>query len=109
MHTQKGEYGDGTGNGGKVLEKLSGGAGYKVLTTILNVPGQDHGIASFENYHLSEDLIEGALQATELFDADGLRWMDWGVPQDLRDGNVALVNDATLLPHCRVCIARRRS
>lgn len=92
------------GTGGKVLEKTA--AGYKVRSR-LGVSAQCHELASFENFHVRKDVLEDSLERTGLF--EGLEWADWVVSSELRKEYPDLADDLTLLPHCRVCKARRIS
>lgn len=89
------------GTCGRVLGKTA--TGYKVQTE-LGISAQGHEIASFENFYNRKDVIEDALSRTGLFES--LEWADWVVSPELRKEYPDLADDATLLPHCRVCTAR---
>lgn len=93
------------GNGGKVLEAMPNGTGYKVRT-ILTCEGIE-GAASFENYHLRLKVFEEACEVAGMF--EGVEWRDFVVPDDAKKGKpVGYWNDFSAMPNCRVCVAKRR-
>jgi ubiquinone/menaquinone biosynthesis C-methylase UbiE len=93
------------GTGGKVLGKTS--TGYKVEIRLGMVGQDDDNTVNFENYHIRKDVLEDSLRRTGLFGA--LEWRDWVVSEGLREEYPDLADDATLMPHCRICVARRLS
>ena len=87
------------------MEKTA--AGFKVETT-LGVVGQGTGPeVRFEHFHVRKEVLVESLRRTGMFGA--LEWRDWVVSDEFRKEYPDLADDATLMPHCRVCVARRLS
>lgn len=93
------------GNLGKVLETLPNGDGYKCRID-LNMAEKDGVIPGFDNYHLCMRVFEDSCKASEMF--DGLEWREFYVSDEIKKRYPpGYWNDLALLPHCRICVARR--
>jgi SAM-dependent methyltransferase len=90
------------GTGGKVLGRTT--TGFRIETR-LGLGNEESEVVRFENFHIRKDVLEDSLGRTGLF--GGLEWADWRVDPALRKEYPDLADDSTLLPHCRICIARR--
>ena len=97
------------GTTGQVLGRMEGGEGSRVLTQLRLVDdGHAEGASvDFENHHVRKDVLDEAVASTGCLVP--LQWADWTCEEGLREEFPQMVTDASLLPHCRVCITRRTS
>ena len=90
------------GNGGKVLDSVSGG--FKVRIE-LGTAAQDE-VAAFDTFHPRLEVFQESCKQSKMF--TGLEWNDFVIPDEVKMHRPpGYWNDLALWPHCRVCVARR--